>query len=581
MLHCVFLYFQVCAFHIMESKTSQCRVRHCSLCPGDTQFFCLTCTKNFCPLCKENHVYDFETDDHIVVLFHEKDRRDIIIKHKTCAKHQKYIEKYCKTCEIPICAQCSEHETHKLSYFKNVYETSRKKINGAIHIIRSESIFYRRALLKATLADFQKCRNNFCRYQSEIRTTAQKLINCINVALCNLDCKHRCLEQKVKMNSNVARIRGYEETYEQSAYKPVQFLSFIKQIKFLNVKWWPHLRLHTTEMSMPDALNFQYVKQLLIIMQLAEKGKRSTNIEHSLKLLPSPVLQSSFNVHNIINWGFDHISCLKLDQVWVSDYEELILTDSQGNIKHCFEDMYDESCSRSFTGGIHAVNECNDFFFIHYNHNIYIYPDLTKKITLFIELSVDKRRPLCVCWSPLTSELLVGLQREKHLKKTGRIVRYNKAGKQIQALSHNDIALYNEPRYIAENTNGDVVVSDFSDWSGAVVVTERDGKHRFSYRGQSSLPDSRSHYFNPCGICTDALSHILVCDLNTSSVHMIDKNGKFLVYLLTRSNEIGSPRCLSYNAKTHRLWVATKDGHAEVRVYRYIHRQKAPTEISE
>lgn len=119
------------------------------------------------------------------------------------------------------------------------------------------------------------------------------------------------------------------------------------------------------------------------------------------------------------------------------------------------------------------------FFFIHWNHNIYIYPDLTKKLTLFIELSVNKRRPLCVCWSPLTSELLVGMQREDKHTKTGKIVRYNKAGKQIQAISHNKIELYNEPRYIAENTNGDVVVSDFYEWSGAVVVTERDGKHRF------------------------------------------------------------------------------------------------------
>lgn len=579
MLHCVFLFFQVCAFHIMESKTSQCRVRHCSLCPGDTQFFCLTCTKNFCPLCKENHVYDFETDDHIVVLFHEKDRRDIIIKHKTCAKHQKYIEKYCKTCEIPICAQCSEHETHKLNYFKNVYETSRKKINGAIHIIRSESIFYRRALLKETIADFQTCHNTFCRYQSEMRTKAQKLINCINDALCDLDCKHRCSEQRVEMNSNVARIREYEQAYEQSAYRPVQFLSFIKQIKFLNVKWWPHLTLHTTQMSLSDALNFQYVKKLLYIMTPAEKGKRSTTFKHSLKLLPSPVLQSSFNL-KLIHVGFDHISCLKLDQAWVSNYHELILTNCQGNIKHRFGDMYNECCSRSFSGGIHAVNECNDVFFINWNHNIYIYQDLTKKPTLFIDLSVDKRRPLCVCWSPLTSELLVGMQKENKHTKTGKIVRYDKAGKQIEAISRNKSKLYNEPLYIAENTNGDVVVSDCHEWFGSVVVTERDGKHRFSYRGHQSIPGNRLDRFNPCGICTDALSHILVCDLNTSSVQMIDKNGKFLAYLLTRSNKISSPRSLSYNAKTHRLWVGTEDSN-EVRVYRYIHRQKAPTEILE
>lgn len=66
------------------------------------------------------------------------------------------------------------------------------------------------------------------------------------------------------------------------------------------------------------------------------------------------------------------------------------------------------------------------------------------------------------------------------------------------------LELYNGPHKITENNNEDVVVSDLS---GAVVVTDSGGRHRFSYTGHP--PGSG---MLPSGVCTDALSRILVCD---------------------------------------------------------------------
>lgn len=56
---------------------------------------------------------------------------------------------------------------------------------------------------------------------------------------------------------------------------------------------------------------------------------------------------------------------------------------------------------------------------------------------------------------------------------------------------------------------------------------------------------------------------------------MIDKDGQFLSHLLTELQEIGEPRSLSYDVKTHLLWVGSGD--KKVRVYRYITNQDAPT----
>ncbi|XP_065930294.1 tripartite motif-containing protein 3-like [Magallana gigas] len=153
---------------------------------------------------------------------------------------------------------------------------------------------------------------------------------------------------------------------------------------------------------------------------------------------------------------------------------------------------------------------------------------------------------------------------------TGRVVRYIQRGQLTQTIQNDNTGrgLYRLPNYITENNNGDVVVSD----SNAVVVTERGGRHRFSYTGHQSGSGLR-----PRGICTDALSHILVCDLITLTVQMLNKDGQFLSFLLRESEEFGYPHSLSYDVNTHRLWVGSGDNN-KVCVYRYITRQDALTD---
>ncbi|XP_062591448.1 protein wech-like [Saccostrea cucullata] len=149
----------------------------------------------------------------------------------------------------------------------------------------------------------------------------------------------------------------------------------------------------------------------------------------------------------------------------------------------------------------------------------------------------------------------------------GKVTQYNVTRQQIQTIQSNNKGqgLYKTPMYITENRNGDVIVSDF--WRYAVVVTDCEGRYRFSYRGDTS--ESR---LNPRGICTDALSHILVCDEDTHSVHMIDKDGYFLLRILTQKQGIYKPAGLCYDEKAHLLLVGSRWKNC-VYVYRYIKRK--------
>lgn len=292
--------------------------------------------------------------------------------------------------------------------------------------------------------------------------------------------------------------------------------------------------------------------------------------ECRLKVISPPELINFFTLPDVYGgcWCL-HISCVTPDRVWVSDNENnLILMDIKGNYIHLFDDLCD--CNALTGNGSHTVNGESELIFIDTKYNI-IKLSKDKTTTTFLERKDFTRTPRCVYWSPFSGDLLVGMY--NYDTQTGMVARYNQSGQLKQTVQHDvkGFRQYNMPNYITENNNGDVVVSElnFDFVSGVVVVTDREGRHRFSYTGSSS-----GSGLQPLGLCTDALSHILVCDGKTDTVQMLDRDGHSLSHLLTGSTcKVYS---LSYDFNTRGLWVG-KD--LDVCVYKYLDHedpQKAP-----
>nr|XP_034319950.1 uncharacterized protein LOC105324523 isoform X2 [Crassostrea gigas] len=289
-----------------------------------------------------------------------------------------------------------------------------------------------------------------------------------------------------------------------------------------------------------------------------------------LKLMSPPKLLHSLTLTGVRRC--DHISCVTSDRVWVSDdRNNLMLTDTTGVPLHRVED----SCRDLYAyRGLHTVNSESKLIYIDRNYNINKLSKDMKTTTTFVERTDSTWEPWCVYWSPSTGDLLVGMYNNDTW--TGKVTRYNQSGQLTQSIENDNTGqgLYSFPIYITENNNGNVVVSDFKNMygSGAVVVTERGGRHRFSYTGHPY-----GSVLWPWGICTDALSHILVCDFRTHTVQMLDRDGQFLSHLLIRPSGIFYPHSLSYDVNTHRLWVGSGYNNTVV-IYRYITRQDALTD---
>ncbi|XP_062621174.1 uncharacterized protein LOC134282791 [Saccostrea cucullata] len=530
---------------------TQCKVRLCSECQGDTEYYCNTCKLDLCLPCKERHFIDLHTKHDDVVIYREK--YEYITKQETCVRHRGiFYHEYCLSCKLPICFQCTEHRNHQTIDIRTAYKTNRQKHRETIQSIRSETLYNNSFVLTGIRSNTKTFHPEIFHNQSEMLIKAQKLRNLIDTVMFDVKIRLKRFiqslqHQKRKTNRHLTSLEIFELRSYHLANRPIKFIMLRKKTRVHKLKDTPSLTKYAL-VCLNEDLNKKDVTDLLGEIQIIETGKRQVRNESLLKLMSKPVLHRSVPVSGAVY----HISCVTPDQAWISDGKNLILINTEGDKLHHLMDVIR-------IWGQHTVNLTGDLIYIDRGSNIIkLSKDNIAKYTL-----IKETEPLCIYSSHLNGDLLVGMRSYKK----GIKERFNEVGQHKQTIHYGNTGqkLYYDPIYVTENQNGDVIVSDTG---RCVVVTDRGGRHRFFYTG----PTSGSELF-PRGICTDALSHILVCDGNTNAIHMIDKNGHFLLMILTRQQGIHGPMGLSYDNKTHLLWVGFYYGEKKVRVCRNIERQ--------
>ena len=519
---------------------------------------------------------DLDNVEHDVVLYREKcDKYFILDEYCEIEGHEKFIyNRWCDKCNEAFCDKCWEdkniggkHKFHEVEPLQPVYERYRADYKKKLAFLRAEVLPYNRAILAGIEPDVEGCEAVIQELEEKMRRKVDKLKKAVDKII-NDYCpkKLRRMENKMisqlntqckDLENHIEYLRDVVDKYERSANKPAEFLFFLKEHPLNDIPDLPKSCEELPDLRFDGNVTKSDVLRLLGEIKTQEVGVRKAENEYLLEVLDK--IKSLATVNYGEKKSARHISAVTPDEFWVSFKDKLVYLDKSGKEHHKITDHLD--CD----SGVHDVNEDDELFYIDKKLNVKKFSkDGTTSETVIKREGDWEPISMACCYN---GNILVAMM--IHVVGEAKVVCYNRGGGEnlsIQ-LDNNRKPLYQTPRFVCENRNDDVVVSNHYENRGTVVVTDSKGNYRFTFKGNPKEPG-----FKPGGIVFDGLSNILVCDENSNTVLLLDKDGNFKKSILTQHDGIGRPRCVGYCHKNHSLFVGSAVT-TNVLVFRHINRQ--------
>ncbi|XP_065939144.1 E3 ubiquitin-protein ligase TRIM71-like [Magallana gigas] len=489
-------------------------VLRCHLCetPGPPMY-CVICNKYLCKACEKDHLSD-QSKEHKVVPFKERGYTPKCLKHSS-----EICELYCKQCGIPICATCLSSEEHNGHQFIEITKTMDKKKEIIQKDLQEQE--------KSIYLKYQEIPSIIPVQKSALNENSQKLTTEIDR---HGEVWHREIDVKTLLDSNdVSRVSAYKSRNDEFRRLPpkltVSLPSFTPQ----------KINKEQLYQQFGSLLSASSIKTEEQIYTRESPGAESSPPERPLIDVPiytreSPGAESSpperplIDVPRIITqintkcFPLYSVSCLSDEEMWTLGGDNIItLYNLSGKLVKSVQTKsgntpYDITVTRS---GDQVYTDYND-------RTVNIVKN--KKIKTVIRLRGWIPRGVC---STSSGDLLVVMGSDDD--KQTKVVCYS-GSTEKQSIQYDDkgqpLYSFGYIKYISENRNLDICVSDF--YNCAVVVVNQAGILRFTYTG---LPSTTEGSFIPFGITTDSRGRILTADHNNHRIHILDQDGQFLHYI--------------------------------------------------
>ncbi|XP_062573499.1 uncharacterized protein LOC134235382 [Saccostrea cucullata] len=408
------------------SKTppTQLKPPECSQCGGKAEYYCRTCKQDLCVPCKEEHVIDFDTKHHDVVI--DRLKYGDIMLLETCERHPNMTcEMWCLLCKLPICSYCVEHRSHVPQDIKLVYKIHQKQYQQRIVLVKSETMLHNLGIQSGINSDFRSCQTEISKLQKNMKIKAERLKDQIDIILEDVmedfRAKLKCYfnsEQKEKRR-HIRSIQQRVHRSEVLANRAIQFLLFFKKTNVFNINDTLSTSIKIGQ-SLGKEINTDDVFNGLGGIQITETRKRDVRNDQIFKVMSPPILQKTFTVKSksFMSNFIGHISCVTPDTAWVSSWNDLSLTDTSGESLYYLDIKYIDILK----DGVHTVTREGNLVYIDTYYKIHkLSLNNDKKSTL--RMIAEPWKPNCLYCSPLNGDFLIGMMRQDTNK--AKVGRYN------------------------------------------------------------------------------------------------------------------------------------------------------------
>lgn len=561
----------------MDPMCSGQDVLRCHICetPGPP-LYCGICHLHLCKVCVGEHILD-ENTEHKVVPFNKRELATKCPKHST-----KICELHCKECDIAICATCASSEEHRghtfveiMKYFESQKEVIQKDLDELENVIfpKYQEIESSIPTQKDTLG---KNSQNFTaaviehggKLHKEIDFVIQKLKSYIN----DFDSKHLAVlnKQETEITSTVSEIKQKIDNLKQILNS--NDFSNVSAYKSRNDEF--KKEPHKLPSSFPNFTPRNIEKEQIFQQFGSLSGLPINEKEHGYTMvvskIKSPVpIKRLMDVPRIISYmltdygapiGVRSVALLNDQFIWTCGYKDnnMILYNVFGELVTSIQTSsgyppYDIEVSR---------NGC------------LVYADFRDRTVNIVNQGQNKQvqpatirlwgwKPRNVC-STYSGDLLVVMDSDD--REDSKVVRYCDCI-ETQSIQFDNYGnpLYSpggDIKYITENRNQDICVSDYTAY--AIVVVNQAGKLRFTYKGP---PFVTNRPFEPYGIATDSHGLILTAEFKYNCIHILNQDGQFVRFI--DNCELHTPWDLCVDSRDN-LFVTESDTNKMKKIQYYI-----------
>ncbi|XP_065944671.1 E3 ubiquitin-protein ligase TRIM71-like [Magallana gigas] len=501
---------------MMASRDEAQHVVECDLCQQPVSFFCRRCGVNLCDPCVLIHLRVKSKNGHDIVDYKSKDDDDTC----HCDSHpQNDCSAYCKTCETPICILCVtiKHKSHEISELSDKIEELLKVIvteNDRLQSFKHEleRILEHTTKLLSSISSIYKLRKDEVTARGEEwHKQIEKTVKKLHQELDDMQKEHEAVLQKQKekfeeMVWKVNKINGKTRKLQKSK-NVTEMQTFVPVIQ--------------TQESLSEVSQYSFpmLYEYKIDEYLENKLKENELSGRIISEIPTvtSVIDTGFPANKQYNTRLYYMLVTDDNKVWMGGAsKELKLFDLHGHLHHTV----------SIT--------CQGMYLCMYNKQV-VYSD-NKAVRMISDTDTVVTMFTAGDWMPYgvtsaaSGDLLVCLLKDDQNK----VVRYSSTGTVLQEIQYDSQCqpLYKNAKYIIENVNGDIIVTDWG--RNAVIAVDRLGIFRYSYSGKDTK-------FDVCSVATDSVGHVIVTDYKFDKIHKLDRDGRLLRYIIPEGG-ISRPR---------------------------------------
>lgn len=515
----------------MDSRYSAQDIQRCTLCKhAVAPMYCDTCRINICKDCVESHVSDVSIDHKVVPLKH----RGSIPDYSICSEHKtKQRDLHCEQCNISICVECTssiDHRGHNFLYIKKkILERKERVLKDLVELEKSlhqkyEEISSNIQVQKDILTEnSQTVKTAISKHGDDLHQEVESLITKLKSDLYKTESKQLASLNKQQnevavtiseIKKSIARLRKLSNSNDDSL-----LLSYnSRNAEFRNL---PHEIEVTLPSFTPNKINREQLHKQIGSLSFTTKGQLCTKVKRGVKSsLQDRLLPSEPSTLITIETGYRSlysVSCIGDEEIWTCGLDNIMrLYNIQGELVKSIQTK-----SGNLPQDISVTRDGELIYVDHEDRSVNLVNN--KRIEAVVRLQWWKPRNVC-CTS--SGGFLVMMIKDEN--KQSRVLRYTGSEKHTFQFNDNGKLLYSSGgmKYVSENKNQDICVADNK--AQAIVVINKNGKHRFSYTGP---PSASNESFDPVGITTDNHGQILTTDCRNHRIHILDQNGQFLRFV--------------------------------------------------